>query len=187
MYYTGIGSRTTPMEVRALMEQIGEALGRQGLILRSGGANGADTAFERGALQAGAQVQIFLPWRNFNGHTSPYDTPPANAYGLMATVHPKWTGLTTGAKHLHARNAQQVLGPELRIQTLTSLIICWTPDGADNERVQVSADTGGTGTAIRLAARYSIPVVNMKHAGWEMRLNQWLTEHNFTALEWLYD
>ena len=46
--YTGIGSRNTPKEVLELMKTIGKYLGCLGYELRSGGADGADSAFESG-------------------------------------------------------------------------------------------------------------------------------------------
>ena len=50
--YAGIGSRKTPPHVLAAMTQIAEALAERGYILRSGGAGGADSAFEKGAGSA---------------------------------------------------------------------------------------------------------------------------------------
>lgn len=48
MIYCGIGSRKAPKHVLDLMTKIGESFAKKGLLLRSGGAIGADTAFERG-------------------------------------------------------------------------------------------------------------------------------------------
>ena len=45
MYYTGIGARTTPNDVLKDMTNIASNLEQSGFILRSGGANGADSAF----------------------------------------------------------------------------------------------------------------------------------------------
>lgn len=52
MYYTGIGSRETPEEVLSLFTIVGEFLAKKGYILRSGGAKGADKAFEVGCDKA---------------------------------------------------------------------------------------------------------------------------------------
>lgn len=45
-YYTGVGSRETPEEILKVMEDLAFNLRETGWILRSGGAEGADTAFE---------------------------------------------------------------------------------------------------------------------------------------------
>ena len=59
IYYAGIGSRKTPNEVLSLIVEIAEYFARMGFILRSGGADGADSAFAAGAFKK----QIFLPKR----------------------------------------------------------------------------------------------------------------------------
>ena len=46
IFYAGIGSRETPPEFIDEFIKIGKWLGSHGYILRSGGADGADSAFE---------------------------------------------------------------------------------------------------------------------------------------------
>ena len=48
IYYSGIGSRTAPKDVLVMMEKIGRILAQKGFILRSGAAEGCDTAIEKG-------------------------------------------------------------------------------------------------------------------------------------------
>ena len=64
MYYTGIGSRETPIEIQKLFINVGRYLAKKKLILRSGGANGADQAFEKGCdLVSGKKRNILtLDW-----------------------------------------------------------------------------------------------------------------------------
>jgi predicted Rossmann fold nucleotide-binding protein DprA/Smf involved in DNA uptake len=45
MIYAGIGSRETPKEVLKSMTNYAKELSATGWVLRSGGADGADTAF----------------------------------------------------------------------------------------------------------------------------------------------
>lgn len=71
----------------------------------------------------------------------------------MATaqaVIPWWDSLSDGSKKLHARNAHQVFG--YLLDSPVDIVICWTPKGKA---------TGGTRTAIMLAAIRDIPVLNM--------------------------
>ena len=49
MLYTGIGSRETPHHILTLMTEIANILDNIGYTLRSGGADGADTAFALGS------------------------------------------------------------------------------------------------------------------------------------------
>lgn len=51
VYYTGVGSRKTPQSILILMNKIAQHFSSYGWILRSGGAQGADTAFESGASE----------------------------------------------------------------------------------------------------------------------------------------
>lgn len=168
LYYTGVGSRETPDEVRMLMRVMARTLGEQGYVLRSGAAQGADAAFERGAAQRGFRRDIYLPWRGFNEHTSQRFTPSMAAYALARTVHPKWSSLTHGARALHARNCHQVLGDDLK--TPSMFLLCWTADGCESEKDRTK-DTGGTATAIVLAERHGIPIFNLRNPDWKLRLD----------------
>ena len=61
MIYCGIGSRKAPKHVLDLMTKIGESFAKKGLLLRSGGAIGADTAFERGCNAVNGKKEIYYP------------------------------------------------------------------------------------------------------------------------------
>lgn len=147
--YAGIGSRETPADIIALMSLIGERLAIRGWTLRSGGADGADRAFELGCEKASGKKEIFLPWQNFNGSSSQFFTPSPEAHAL-ASSHPVWNRLTDNVKLLHARNCHQVLG--LDLNDPVSVLICWTKGGKI---------VGGTATAINLALKRNIPVLNL--------------------------
>jgi len=171
LFYTGIGSRKTPDSVLATFTSLATMLERAGWILRSGGADGADAAFAAGALNPSG-CEIFLPWSGFNGCTRgmrPQQGVWSQASKIAAGVHPAWGRLNTPIRALHTRNVFQVLGSDL--QTPSLFVVCWTPDGAETEN-ESSRDTGGTRTAIVLAARHGIPVVNFARSGAQERLHQ---------------
>lgn len=149
--YTGIGSRETPAEMLVFFSQLSFWLGARGWALRSGGAGGADSAFEQGATQAGGAREIYLPWRGFNGSASPLFSlaNDAAAAQIAERIHPAWDRLSQGARKLHARNIYQVLG--MNLATPSKFLLCWTPDALDK---------GGTRTAIVLAREHAIPVFN---------------------------
>lgn len=52
-YYSGVDSRKTPPNILDLMTKVAQKLAGQGWVLPSGGADGADSAFETGVKQAG--------------------------------------------------------------------------------------------------------------------------------------
>lgn len=137
-YYAGIGARETPVWAINIMVALAKKLESDGYILRSGGASGADSAFERGATKK----EIFRP----NHATS-------DALLLAEEFHPRWDELNDYVKRLHARNCQIILGEYL--DTPVNFVICWTKNGEI---------IGGTGQAIRLCNHYNIPVFNIaKH------------------------
>ena len=147
-FYTGVGSRRTPGDILDIMESLAMVLGRQGRILRSGGAIGADQAFERGCIRAEGPRQVFFA-----------KDATAQAMSIAAQFHPVWDKLPDYVKHLHGRNAFQVLG--LYLQAPSTFLVCWTPDGATTH-AERSISTGGTGTAISIADHYHIPIFNLK-------------------------
>lgn len=147
--YTGIGSRETPQEILADMTRYARELSSMGYLLRSGGAPGADTAFELGATHK----QIFLPWDGFNGKKKDdinYFVAPYRD-DFVEKYHPKPSALSQAGRKLMSRNANQVLG--YNFKTPTEFILCWTKDGKAS---------GGTGFAIRMAMDLGITVYNLK-------------------------
>ena len=132
------------------MVRFGAAMARENILLRSGGANGADAAFEMGCDSENGPKQIFLPWRGFNNNASKFYTAMDEAYEIASRIHPAWDKCQQAAKKLHARNCHQILGPHLNDPS--GLVVCWTPDGNV---------VGGTATAINLAEEHGIKILNM--------------------------
>lgn len=174
MYYTGVGSRKTPQEVLDILEDLAKTLSSMSVVLRSGGADGADSAFERGCDAINPKnKEIYLPWPGFNKRDSLlfYNL---DAYDIAKTIIPHWNSLSKNVKKLHARNIHQVLGKNL--DSPSSFLICWTPDGANSENL-CTQETGGTRTAIILADRYKIPIFNLFRLNEKDKLNNFLKEN----------
>lgn len=137
--YAGIGSRQTPPNILNLMSYIGERLAINGFTLNSGGAIGADKAFEIGCIKGNGKHNIFRP-----------ENATLQAIQLAAHFHPAWDKCSDYAQRLHARNGFIILGKDL--QSPVDFIVCWTPNGAIE---------GGTGQALRIAKTFNIPVFNL--------------------------
>jgi len=164
--YTGIGARKTPSHMIAQMKDIGHMLANNGWTLRSGAADGADTAFEKGCDDVGDDKEIFLPWEGFNNHTSTLYALSNYAFEIAEEVHPAWSKLSQAAQKLMARNVHQLIGVPVKIDDqlkhiLSDVVVCWTPDGAETAK-ETTAATGGTGQAIRIASHLDIPVFNLQ-------------------------
>jgi len=148
-YYTGVGSRETPHQIRVQMAQIASHLAMRDFVLRSGAAPGADEAFETGLMRH-QKREIYLPWKEFNGHKSKLHPPSVEAMYIASRHHPAWGKCGDAARMLHARNVHQVLGKDLN--TPSAFLVCWTPGGTG---------AGGTGQAIRIAQTHQIPVFDL--------------------------
>lgn len=154
--YAGIGSRNTPNSVCIRIVKIARRLYRADYKLRSGGADGADFAFETGhdmeAQVSGrgkCKKEIYLPCEGFNCHPSSRWPPTQRAREIAAATHPRWYKLIEQHKLLHARNSHQVLGPDCA--SPVDFIVCWTDPH----------HSGGTDQALRVAALHGITVYNL--------------------------
>ena len=145
--YAGIGSRETPEDIQNLFSRVASYLSGKGLVLRSGGAPGADQAFERGCDSQLGEKEIFLPWKGFEGSTSALVVKEGPAFEIAKEYHPSWDRLSRGAQLLQARNSHQVLGATLKQPA--SFVLCWTKGGKGS---------GGTGQALRIATAFDIPI-----------------------------
>lgn len=170
-YYAGIGSREAHYEILKLFVKVATFLSTKQFVLRSGGAKGADKAFEIGCDMVSGSKEIYLPWKGFEGSDSNLIVNDIKAYEIAEKYHPYWHNLSQGAKKLQARNSHQALG--LDLNSPAKFIICWTKNGKGS---------GGTGQAIRIAKAYNIPVFDA--GSWNdiddvrEKLNCFLKENN---------
>lgn len=152
--YAGIGSRDTPEEILSIMTYISTTLAANYMVLRSGGADGADRAFELGCDLSNGTKEIYIPWEGFNGRSRTeamtYAELTDAALELASKFHPAWDRCSSGARRLHARNCYQILSKHLNDPC--DFVVCWTPG---------AKATGGTGQAIRIAKHYGIPIFDL--------------------------
>lgn len=164
-YYAGVGSRETPDHVLGRMCRYATLLAERGYIVRSGGARGADTAFERGTENFPQQRRIYLPYRGFNSRWDGIVVGnDQNMRQIAARHHPKWSACGLGARKLHTRNVAQILG-HTQPPITSEFVLCWTYGARGG---------GGTGQAIRIAKAYGVPVYDLADA------------QNHFEKDWLY-
>jgi len=169
--YAGIGSRDTPEHVLKKMRACAKRLKELGFTLRSGGAKGADSAFEQ---YAGTQAEIYLPFDGFEGKrdngyqliNSQFLPHYSKARHMASEYHPNWSACNDRARQMHTRNVMQMLGASLDKPSL--FVVCWTKDGRAS---------GGSGQALRIAKALDIPVFNLYFDDALVRLGEWLKEN----------
>lgn len=147
--YAGVGSRETPAPVLGLMREAASLLAADGWWLRSGGAEGADTAFWEGSERASGKSEIFTAKQRPDIQGSILDIREVHLR-MMRSVHPAPDRLSPFAAKLMARNGAQVFGLDFAMPS--DLVLCWTKGGTG---------AGGTGQAIRLARSVGIPVLDL--------------------------
>lgn len=173
--YTLIGSRETPDDILELMEEIAVKLNSQGWVVRSGGADGADTCAEQQHAYEDWRMEIYLPWNGFNGRSNLklgyIDSARLETYGtaqgIAEDLHPNWEACSRGARALHTRNVFQIMGKDL--DKNSKFVICWAIPTGDGQFVK-----GGTGQAVRLAITLGIPIFNLYHEEVVERLTKYL-------------
>lgn len=159
MIVTGIGTRKTDKQAFAMLYNIARRMAHQGWELRSGGAIGADTAWERGWDGFDAK-QIFLTRgtslviakNTACGHISYYGDIWLEAEDIASRIHPRWENLDEASQALHTRNVFQILG--LDLQSKTDVVAAYAPPAGNSVK-------GGTATAFNLARAKGIPTFNL--------------------------
>jgi len=160
-YYTGVGSRETPDKYLIIINKISKILAQLNYILRSGGAKGSDKAFENGCDYIDNKLkEIYYP----NDATE-------ESMVIARKYHKGWFKCTEYAKKLHGRNTLQVLGKNLK--TPSEFVICYTKDGCLKHKDRNEL-TGGTGTAISIADKFGIPIINLGIDDHYKQIKNWL-------------
>jgi len=176
MTFAGIGSREIPASMEAQVKKAIAMIKKAGdYALRSGGAIGADTMFEKN--WGSDKKEIFIA-EDKSGKV--IYTPKTNPeeFQVAKETHPKFNAVTSPkAKALMARNTNQIFG--VNLDTPVDFVLCWTQDGATTAE-QTYITSGGTGQAIRMASMKGIPVINMLNPSWEIEL-QTLLDGNLVA------
>ncbi len=154
--YAGIGARELPPPLQIEFVKIGRHLAQAGYTLRSGGAEGADLAFEWGADDGSGKKEIFLPWKGFNRSKSSLVLPnpiPNDIVAIAREIYPHWDRVTEPVRRLHARNVMQILGQDLN--SPSAFVVCYTERPYNDPNA-----VGGTLFGIKLAEKHNIRVYN---------------------------
>lgn len=152
-YYAGIGSRETPPKVLEQMAKIGFFLAECGYVLRSGGAQGADSAFERGCNEAQGVKQIWQPNRGYF---------PLHEWATDEASEVCWEypleKMRAHTISLITRNMYQVFGDDEGVRAPVDFVVYWSKGNP----LEQGVDSGGTRYAVRVAHKHGIPTYNLR-------------------------
>lgn len=164
-YYTGVGSRGTPVWCRFAMEDIAAVLAGKGYTLRSGSAQGADSAFEIGVDRVCGAGDIYIPWGGFGcGEATMFKDyhiltnkqfEVARDFYLSSGIIPHFDGMKSASQKLHARNYLQVVGHGVKVNPSKVCLYFAEEDWITGEPM------GGTRSAVLLAKRFGVPTYNL--------------------------
>lgn len=160
-YYAGIGSRNTPKDILELMTKVAAKLEKAGWTLRSGGAVGADKAFEKG-VRLKKNKEIYLATGNIS----------QEAWDSVNEFHPYPQALKPYPRALMARNYHQITGKDNNAKK-SKFVICWTPDGCKSH-TERTIKTGGTGQAISIASSLGVEIYNLANPEDRQRIENYI-------------
>lgn len=169
--YAGIGTTTCSEKEKDLILKISNKMSER-FICYSGNALGSDITFQKGSNK---KCVIFLPWKTYNiNEYNPKDSLDYYVLGndkegleSVRKFHKYPHKLTKGGFSMMSRNYYQVMGYS-KYPKISCIICC--ADYHINEISQMEVE-GGTGQAVRIANSLNIPIVNIRHDKWLLKLN----------------
>ena len=164
--YAGVGARSTPNHILNIMTKLANTLEDHDWTLRSGGATGADSAFEKGVSFGNKEI---FTVNSLTGELG------EEAYATVDRYHPKPSKLSAYARKLMARNAFQVLGPDLRQPSV--FLVCWAFGSRYDDEGRIMSVNGGTGQAVRIAYDHHIEVFNLNVKEHLQKINKYIAEN----------
>jgi len=180
--YTGVGSRSTPIDQQNVLTDIAKKLDFYNYTLRSGHADGADLAFEKGTKEK----EIYVPWKNFNGFRGdpPKFTDTLYEFTVIEFLKHKkgsidFNEIREPVQKLMMRNVFQVIGKDIKNPEPSDFLIYW----AEEENGEV---LGGTGFAVHIAKKFNVPVYNISTVEGLKKTKQLLTYIKYNYLLSVY-
>ena len=153
MYYAGIGSRKTPQACLDFMTKIGRVCTKKDLTLRSGGAIGADQAFERGCDLESGQKEIWTP-KSQHIVEHEWAIEKAKAVCWEYPLHK----MKPYTRSLIIRNMYQIFGDDEENLKPVKFVVFYCV----GDPLMRGKESGGTRYTVRAAHNYNIPHFNLR-------------------------
>lgn len=153
--YCATGNMEIGMKVKNILVEIGRVLALNGYTLRSGGAPGAESAFEEGCDSVGGKKEIYLPFEGYNNKTTGVVTDMTNeeeAIKIAQRYYLLWFKLSNKVKQMLTRYSWAVLGRNLD-DPVDFVIAYIREDGKTTEQV-VRVANGSNITVYNIGSIY---------------------------------
>lgn len=153
MHYAGIGNRKTPQACLDFMVKIGRVCSKKDLVLRSGGAVGADLAFEQGCDLEGGMKEIWKPKSQYIVEHE-WAIEKAKAVCWEYPLHK----MKPYTRSLIIRNMYQIFGDDPENLKPVKFVVFYCV----GDPLMQGKLSGGTRYAVRAAHNYNIPHYNLR-------------------------
>lgn len=159
MIYVGVGPMTAGEDMCAQAKIFGQAMAEMGWTLRSGGAEGLDEAFERGALEGNGKTEIFIPSADFRKRFKSSDKvihtldKHIEAMREVAPLHENWSQLGTTVQMFLTRIPFCLFGEKL--DKPAHFVVGWSKHYPHT----------GAGIVLKMAEMAGIPAFNLAMPG----------------------
>lgn len=144
-----------PQEIKDKIYHVVNTLLSKGYYVR---INGDDKDFTNKLINISNNLEVYIPWKNFNNIESKHYFNDPMHKKIAASFMPGYENLPEAVKSLLARNVRLIFGDKLNSTALC--LITWSSDGALHSS-QVNKETGKASFLIRLMSKYRLPVFNI--------------------------
>lgn len=114
--------------------------------------------FEKVASLSDKYIEAYIPWKKFNEIESKFYYNTLTARHVAYTNFSGWEKIPDSVKALLARNVRMIFGE--KNNSVCLCLLTWSKDGA-SKLAEVNKDTGRASFVIKVAAKHSIPVLNI--------------------------
>ncbi len=148
--------RDFPSDAKDTIYKLATKLLNKGNVIR---INGDDQEFVNRLTRISSEkVEIYIPWKPFNGFESKHYYNTLTAKHLAQKHFAGWDKVPDAVKSLMARNIRMIFGD--KNNSPMAYLLTWSPDGAVKAG-EVNKETGRASFIIKTAATYGFRIANI--------------------------
>lgn len=169
-----MGPRKVTGKIQAVMTAFAQVLDNHRAILRSGGGEGTEAAFEAGSTLK----VVYLPWNGFNGKEGAHYI-PIDAKLTAAHLHPSWAIANSETRLLLARDVLRLCGEDNK--SPVKFLVYWDINEG-TKATQSNTVVSNLSLIVKHAKSLNIPTFNMAKASDLAIINNVVTTNSLEPL-----